>query len=374
MTTHVAPTARLQSLDAFRGLVIVLMLLVNSAGKDPAFPTWFPHRGWNDGAMGVGLADLVYPWFLFIAGVSIPFSISRGRGAALSPGRRIAAAAARAARLYLLGVLLVAASVAYETPIGLSILLRWDILQMIGWATLLATCAAHLPRTVQVALVAATLAAKWAILTRCTMPGRDEVVWTATESLQAWIRAQWSWIGTALTQGLPAAAVALLGSIAGRDLLNAERSPHARNALLIRGAVMTVCGMAWHALGDMPMSKDFFTSSYVLFAAGTACLVLAAMHEAFDRRGLNAPAMLRHLGTNAIAIYVLAEFLWRTSLTRWLATTPGGGSSTLFVAIKAWLSQFTTPTLGAWLIVASYVAVMWLAAASLHRRGWFIRA
>lgn len=374
MTTHVAPSARLQSLDAFRGMVIVAMLLVNAAGKDPAFPAWFPHRGWNDGAMGIGLADLVYPWFLFIAGVSIPFSMARGRGSTRSPASRIVAAAARAARLYLLGVLLVAASAAYDTPIGLSILLRWDILQMIGWATLLATCAAHLPRVAQAIMVAAILAAKWFLLTRCPMPGSNEVVWTATESCQAWIRAQWGWGGTALTQGFPAAAVAILGSLAGRELLHADGSSRGRDALLLRGAAMTACGAAWHSLGDMPMSKDFFTSSYVLVAAGSGCLVLAAMHEAFDRRGLAAPAMLRHLGTNAIAIYVLAEFVWRTCLTRWLVSTPDGGSSTLFAAVKAWLSHLTTPTLGAWLVVGGYIAVMWLVARSLHRRGWFIRA
>ena len=371
---HVAAGSRLPSLDAFRGLVIVLMLLVNAAGTDPAFPSWFPHRGWNGGDMGIGLADLVYPWFLFIAGVSIPFSIERGRGATLTPARRIVAAAARGARLYLLGVMLVAASVAYASPLGLSILLRWDILQMIGLATLLATCAAHLPRAAQVLLVATVLAFKWAILTQVTMPGRDAVVWTATESVQAWMRTEWGWLGTALTQGLPAAAVAVLGSLVGRDLLRSDGSTRARNSLLVRGSMMATCGVAWHLLGDMPMSKDFFTSSYVLFASGTACLLLAAKHEAFDRRSLGSPAMLVHFGTNAIAVYVFAELAWRTCLTKWLVVTPGGGSSTMFVAFKAWLSHATNPTLGAWLVVATYIGLLWLIARALHARGWFIRA
>jgi predicted acyltransferase len=372
--THVAAGSRLPSLDAFRGLVIVLMLLVNAAGTDPAFPAWFAHRGWNGGDMGIGLADLVYPWFLFIAGVSIPFSIERGRGATLSPARRIVAAATRGARLYLLGVMLVAASVAYASPIGLSILLRWDILQMIGLATLVATCAAHLPRTAQVLLVAAALLFKWAILTQVPMPGRDDVAWTATESVQAWIRAEWGWLGTALTQGLPAAAVTVLGSLAGRELLRSDGSTRARNLLLLRGGVMATCGVAWHLLGDMPMSKDFFTSSFVLVASGTACLLLGGMHDAFDRRGFRPPAMLVHLGTNAIAIYVFAELAWRTCLSKWLVVTPGGGASTMFVAFKAWLSHLTNPTVGAWLVVAAYIGSMCLLARALHARGWFIRA
>ena len=60
-------TPRLMSLDAFRGLVIVVMFLVNVAGMDPAFPAWFAHRGWADGHMGNGLADFVFPCFLFTA-------------------------------------------------------------------------------------------------------------------------------------------------------------------------------------------------------------------------------------------------------------------------------------------------------------------
>lgn len=374
MTPPAGSSARLASLDAFRGVVIVLMFMVNAAGHDSAFPSWFPHRGWNDGRMGIGLADLVYPWFLFIAGASIPFSIERGRGATLSARRRVAAAAMRALRLYVLGIALVAASVAYQTPIDLSIFLRWDILQMIGLATLLATCAAHLPRGVQVLIVAAILVGKWAILTRVPLPGRDVVVWTATESFQAWLRSNWGWLGTALTQGLPAAAVAILGSLAGRELLRAGNSPSARHALFMRGGVMTACGAAWHLFGDMPLSKDFFTSSYVLFAAGSACLVLGSMHELFDRRGVRAPAVLVHLGTNAIALYVLAELLWRTCLTRWLVTTPDGGSSSMFVAIKAWLSHLTTPSIGAWLSVACWILAMWLVGRALHARGWFVRA
>ena len=140
------------------------------------------------------------------------------------------------------------------------------------------------------------------------------------------------------------------------------------------GVILTVGGLAWHELGGLPMSKDFFTSSYVMFTSGTACLMLAAMHELFDRRGFSAPAMLRHFGTNSIAIYVLAELVWRICLTRWLVSSPDGSFSTAFAAGKAWLSHLTTPTIGAWLAVAAYIVAMWLAARALHVRGWFIRA
>src|SRR5206468_3937629 len=73
------PPRRLTSLDAFRGLAILGMLLVNNAALDTATPSPLTHAPWNG---GVHFADLVYPWFLLIVGVAIPFSAaaSRARG------------------------------------------------------------------------------------------------------------------------------------------------------------------------------------------------------------------------------------------------------------------------------------------------------
>jgi heparan-alpha-glucosaminide N-acetyltransferase len=59
---------RLKSLDIFRGIAIVLMIFVNSGG---GHYYWIEHATWN----GLHLADLVFPWFLFIMGSCIPLSI-----------------------------------------------------------------------------------------------------------------------------------------------------------------------------------------------------------------------------------------------------------------------------------------------------------
>ncbi|MEM7516545.1 MAG: DUF5009 domain-containing protein, partial [Planctomycetota bacterium] len=68
------------ALDAFRGFDILAMLLVNVSWDRNAFPSWMFHRGWAEGRQGVTFTDLVFPWFLFIAGVCVPFSLQRGRG------------------------------------------------------------------------------------------------------------------------------------------------------------------------------------------------------------------------------------------------------------------------------------------------------
>ena len=65
---QVTPKKRLQSLDTFRGIAIMLMIFVNSGG---GHFWWIEHATWN----GLHVADLVFPWFLFIMGVCVPISL-----------------------------------------------------------------------------------------------------------------------------------------------------------------------------------------------------------------------------------------------------------------------------------------------------------
>src|SRR3990167_1124773 len=70
---------RLLSLDVFRGLTIALMILVNSPGNNTPY-VWLEHSAWN----GCTLADLVFPFFIFIVGVASVFSLSKAREVGLS--------------------------------------------------------------------------------------------------------------------------------------------------------------------------------------------------------------------------------------------------------------------------------------------------
>lgn len=66
-----AKPKRLISLDAFRGLTIIGMLLVNNIALDYKTPAHLTHAAWNQ---GVTFADMVFPWFLLIVGVAIPYA------------------------------------------------------------------------------------------------------------------------------------------------------------------------------------------------------------------------------------------------------------------------------------------------------------
>src|SRR5580700_3083579 len=76
--------SRLLSLDVFRGITIVLMILVNSPGNQKAY-SWLNHSMWN----GCALADLVFPFFVFIVGVSLVFSLSKSLDRGMSPRKAL---------------------------------------------------------------------------------------------------------------------------------------------------------------------------------------------------------------------------------------------------------------------------------------------
>lgn len=384
----VAPV-RLLSLDAFRGLVIVFMFLVNVAGHDNAFPSWMPHRGWNDGKMGSGLADYVFPWFLFIVGVALPFSMNSGRGRAMSVIARILASFRRGLIIYLLGTLMWCASIGYKPcetdalahwhgPITWRVILHWDILPLIGWGYFLGVCLYLMPRSpwVRAGFVCAVLLAKLAILKFVLYPGEGRIIWEQSRSVQSWLNGRLGWIGVGLTQGLPATACVVLGSLAGDWLRREDIAPTRRTSMLaIVGLGAYLAALGAHLTGLMPASKDFFTSSYVLGTAGAAAMVLAGCYWLVDIRRASSLTFLRIYGMNALAAYIAAELIWKMAMMHWEVANPPsiGGSSVMITAFKAHLQSLLGQAPGAWVLVAGYILFYWGICWLLYRRRVFIR-
>src|SRR5688500_12412619 len=127
-----APRERLLSLDVFRGLTVAGMLLVNNPGTWSAIYDPLEHAAWH----GWTPTDLIFPFFLFIVGVSMAFSLVAKREAGEPPGPLFARAARRAGILVLLGLLLTAFP--YYT-LDLAHLRIPGVLQRIGVAFLFAS-------------------------------------------------------------------------------------------------------------------------------------------------------------------------------------------------------------------------------------------
>ena len=92
---------RLLSLDVFRGLTVALMILVNSPGNQTAY-RWLDHSVWD----GFTLADSVFPFFIYIVGVSLTINLSNARALNITFKQLFPKILARALLLFLLGLLL----------------------------------------------------------------------------------------------------------------------------------------------------------------------------------------------------------------------------------------------------------------------------
>ncbi|MEM7627846.1 MAG: DUF5009 domain-containing protein [Planctomycetota bacterium] len=369
--------ARLLSLDAFRGLTIAAMLLVNNPGSWAHVYAPLRHAEWH----GWTPTDLIFPFFLFIVGAAMAFSMGKYTGAGARRGAVVWRVARRVALLIGLGLLLNGFPM-YELG-GL----RWPgVLQRIGLVYLLASIVVlWLPVRAQVGLGAVVLAGYLATLTFVPVEGVAPAM-EATRNLPraidlAVIGEEHVWGGSptdpeGLLSTLPATVTCLLGYWAGL-LIRARRDRPA--GLLVRLSLLGVALTAAGLLGGVvhPINKPLWTSSYVLLTGGLAMVCLAGLYWLIDVRGwrrLGTPAAW--MGVNAILAFVGSGLLARLLIR---IPAPGraiGGADA--GSLKAWVYE-SLVGLGLSEVNASLafavltVAVWWVLTGVLTTRGVVLR-
>ncbi|MGY1603091.1 heparan-alpha-glucosaminide N-acetyltransferase domain-containing protein [Geodermatophilus sp. SYSU D00815] len=346
MAAAVAPAAappriRLHGVDAARGLAVVGMLLVDNRGSD-AIGSQLVHAPWH----GLRVADVVFPLFLLLVGVSMPFS---------RRAQRPRAALLRVLRLFALGWLIVTAKYGWGS-VGAG------VLGHIAGAYLLCWLLLRLPRRAQVPVASAVLAGLAVLWWWVPAPG------AAAPSLAE--GANWaSWFDAALGPGfsaegphcyLPSALTVFLGVLAGR-LLQRFQGRAADVRLVLFGLPLLAAGLLLAPV--LPLNKALWTPSYVLATGGIGLLVLAAAHWAVDTRGVRRPFRpLEVLGLNAIVAFVLSELLFGALL-----------DDTAQPAVVAALAGATTPAVAAWAWALASIGVVWAVCAVLARREIVVR-
>ena len=367
-------TERIISLDAFRGLTIAGMILVNNPGSWSHIYGPLRHAEWH----GVRLADLVFPFFLFIVGVSV--AISFGRRLASGEGKRslYSKIVRRALILFALGLLLNG-----FPHYDLSSLRIPGVLQRIA-VCYLATAAIFINSTWkgQLAWAAGLLLLYWAAMEWIPYPGGSAGLYERGNNLASWLDGRllaghmWAvtkrWDPEGILSTLPAISTTLSGVLAGM-WLTTERAPRERaTALIAAGAAAAATGSLWHLL--MPINKSLWTSSYALFTAGLASICLGALHYLVDVRGRKGWTFpLRVLGMNAITAYVTAGIA-----ARLLYQIQVAGPSGIPITLKTWLyiSLFVPyfDDLNASLAyAAAFVIAIWLIMLPLYRMRIFIK-
>lgn len=357
--------ARLASLDAFRGLTILGMLLVNNLALDADTPRTLTHAPWNG---DIHLADLVFPWFLLIVGVAIPYSYASIRRRGERWWSYVLKAVGRAVALFFLGCLL-DSSVAKQPVLGLG------VLQLIGLAYLCGALVAGLPTALRLVLAAALLAAHWYALRFIAVPGVGAGVFTEADNLVAYLnRAYLQPLGLkGLISAVPTTAMVLIGSGIG-ELLRRETGAGARKALLLAGAGMalTAAGCLWSL--DLPFNKPVWTAPYIVVCAGLGALMLAILYALVDVRGWRRPAFpLVVFGSNAIVAYVLPILVKIHVLQEWTWPTADGEVIPVQQALlEAAVREFGR-TRGGWAYTGGYILCWWLVLFVLYRKQLFLR-
>ncbi len=300
MMDPLSKVSRLISLDVFRGLTVFLMILVNSPGNNVAY-TWLEHSAWN----GCTLADLVFPFFLFIVGVSLVFGLYKNRGSK-RPALLIFKILKRTLFIFSLGLLLNFYSAHFE----------WEQIRYFGVLQRIAVCygaAALLFLTctmrTQIIITGGILLTYWLIyllfpdLTLANNPAAYVDRWFfSSQHLYGKVYDPEGILST-----LPALATTLIGVCIGYWLICITNEKDKLTGLVLFGVCQLVLGWLWSF--SFPFNKALWTSSYVLWTAGMATLLLATLYwliEIKSWRFWTAGFIL--LGTNAMLAYVLHVF------------------------------------------------------------------
>ncbi len=359
--------ARLLSLDALRGFDMIWIMGLEEVGAALAKASQAPwaqffgeqldHVPWA----GFHWLDLVFPMFVFIAGVSTVFSLTKaerehGKAGALKK------LAVRCLILFLLGVF-------YNGGIAKGIDgIRWlGVLQRISLAGFGGGLAFLLLKpNSRWLLCASLLAGYWALMTFVPVPGFGSGDFAEGHNLANWLdlhflpgrRHDGTHDPEGLLSTLPAIATCLLGIGAG-EWLRAEGRPPLQKAagLLIAGLVLACAGWLWHL--QFPVVKKLWTSSFVLVAGGYSACLLGLFYWMVDVRGWKRwPAPFVWVGMNPITLYLTHGLLAYTTIAKRLAGGPvaaGFGSWA-----EVWLASC---------VVGISVLIAWF----LHQRRIFLR-
>lgn len=380
LNPSLAVRERLLALDVFRGMTVAGMLLVNQPGDWGAIYPPLAHAAWH----GWTPTDLIFPFFLFIVGVTTHLSRESRRRRGDTEAAILGHTARRAALIVLCGLLL--ASFPWwpiERITGVRIP---GVLQRIGACYFLGavlTRRGSIER--QVLTLAVVLFGYWFAMTLVPVPGTGAmghlVLDRPDASLAAWLdrlvfgthlwRSSRTWDPEGLLSTVPAVGTVMLGVFAGR-WISTERPIHERLVGLFgAGALATVAGLMWN--WSFPINKSLWTSSYVLFTGGVAALTLATclwLVDVVRIRWWTAP--FTWFGRNPLLAFIGSGAMARTIYS--LVTIPQADGSTASLqrviyetAYASWLE----PMDASLLFAVSFVALWALILRFLDRRGWY---
>jgi predicted acyltransferase len=364
-----AKSERVISVDFLRGLTVAFMIFVNSPGSwDYVFP-WFAHSKWN----GCTPTDLVFPFFLFIVGLSVCLSLSPVKSKPITASL-IIKIIKRAAILFLIGVLLNGFPYYHLDTLRIP-----GVLQRI--AIVFLVCAfvfLYTSTRFQIGLILALLLGYWGIMTCIPVPGTGMSTLEPGTNLAAWVdhvvlnNHVWAqtkpWDPEGVLSTLPSIASGLIGLITGTLMRVSEDEQRKTIRLFIAANLLLLLGVVWNEF--FPLNKSLWTSSYVLFTSGIALHGLALSYWTIDV--LNYKAFTKPFivfGSNAITAYIISEIVEAC-----LYLIPVSHD----VSVKSWLynhlyASWLDPYLASHMMSLTFVLLVYAPVYWLYKKRIFIK-
>jgi predicted acyltransferase len=397
-TSSVAPAAstkeRLLSLDVFRGITIAGMLLVNDPGTWSAIFPPLEHAEWN----GWTPTDLIFPFFLFIVGITTYLSMTARRARGDDDAALVKQILRRGIIIYLLGFAMAMFPFYQWGDIqSLPHATAWDrILYRIEHVRLLGVlprigivyiCAGLLTLKTtlkqQVIIIAALLFGYWFAMTLIPVPGENEIgallLHTKDRNLAAYLDrlilgTNHTWVGSVTfdpegpLSTIPAIATAMLGVIAGRWIAMKEKPLLERiTGLFAAGAIGMVAGLMWN--WSFPINKSLWTSSYVMFTAGMACVMLATIMwivDYLDIKWWTKPFVV--FGVNPIVAFVGSGVMARLIYTLWHVSYQGKSVSLVEAIYQSLFLSWLPPRVASLGFALMFVSLWYGILLVLYRR------
>lgn len=335
------PNQRLLSLDFFRGLTVAAMILVNNPGSWSHIYAPLEHAEWN----GCTPTDLIFPFFLWIVGVSIAFAMGTKKLHPETHQKTIFKAIKRGLILYFLGFFLAifgrmmgviidgkSLPEAFQTVRLPGVLQRIGVVFICSSIIFLKFSSKNIFK-----IFIIILAVYCALMTFVPVPGIGYANLEKETNLAAWLdrtilteshtwAAAKTWDPEGILSTLPAIGTCLFGVLTGVWMRRKDvDSPNKVAWLFSVGIVAVILGLLWDL--QFPINKSLWTSSYVLYAGGLATIGFALCYWLIDVQGykkITTPFVV--YGVNAITVFFLAGLMPR--VLNLIKISNGDGSKT----------------------------------------------
>jgi predicted acyltransferase len=393
---------RLLSLDVFRGMTIAGMLLVNDPGSWSAIYPPLEHATWN----GWTPTDLIFPFFLFIVGITTHLSLEARRARGDDEGALIRQIIRRGLLIFLAGFLVngfpyftwgAVDGIANPTFVERVVdrLYHWRImgvLQRIGLAYMFAALLSFKTTLKQQVIILTTLLfGYWFAMTLVPVPPNGflgiDVLGNAPETLAAyfdrllldwgkygnhlWVSSR-TWDPEGPFSTIPAIGTAMLGIICGRWIGSPRPLSERLAGMFAVGSIAMMAGLMWH--WSFPINKSLWTSSYVVFSAGLAALALATVMWIVDFhkiRRFTSPFVV--YGVNPIVAFVGSAVMARCIYSIFKVTYEGHRISLQEGIYRTLFASWLSPINASLAFALAFVAFWYLILALLHRRGIILK-